>query len=68
MIIPARIFSNFKFLNFIGIGMARGECIIIKKSIFDELNGFNSLLAAGEDFDLFYRVSKKHKTLFGNYR
>jgi glycosyltransferase involved in cell wall biosynthesis len=56
--------TYFKFLNFIGIGMARGECIIIKKSIFDELNGFNSLLAAGEDFDLFYRVSKKHKTLF----
>lgn len=56
--------TYFKFLNFIGIGMARGECIIIKRQTFDEFNGFNSKLVAGEDFDLFHRVSKKYKTIF----
>jgi hypothetical protein len=58
--------TYFKFLNLIGIGMARGECIIIKKDIFDEFNGFNSKLVAGEDFDLFNRVSNKYKTIFTN--
>lgn len=58
--------SYFWFLNIIGIGMARGECIFIKKQVFDAFNGFNSKLVAGEDFDLFHRISKYHKTGFSS--
>lgn len=56
----------FYFLNIIGIGMGRGECQIIRKEIFNTVGGFNSQLAAGEDFDLFRRIRKKGKILFAN--
>jgi glycosyltransferase involved in cell wall biosynthesis len=60
-------FNNyFKFLNVIGVGMGRGECQIIKKELFDELNGYDDNVAAGEDFDLFRRVAKKHKIKFAD--
>ncbi len=54
----------FHFLNIIGLGMGRGECHIIKKSVFDDYGGYNEDLAAGEDFDLFRRIRKDGKILF----
>ena len=54
----------FKLLNKIGVGMGRGECQIIRKNIFEEMNGYNENMAAGEDFDLFRRIKKKHDILF----
>lgn len=54
----------FHFLNIIGLGMGRGECHIIRKSVFEKFNGYNEKLAAGEDFDLFKRIRKKGKILF----
>lgn len=59
-------FYNFYFhlLNIIGIGMGRGECHIIRKDIFWQMNGYNELFAAGEDFDLFKRIRKTGKILF----
>lgn len=54
----------FRLINNFGIGMGRGECQIIKKTIFNELKGYNDKLAAGEDFDLFKRIRKKGKILF----
>lgn len=54
----------FHFLNIIGMGMGRGECHIIRKNIFNEFDGYNENLAAGEDFDLFRRIRKKYKILF----
>ena len=55
---------HFHLLNIIGMGMGRGECHIIRKKIFEEMNGYNENLAAGEDFDLFRRIRKKGKILF----
>jgi glycosyltransferase involved in cell wall biosynthesis len=59
-------FYNYYFhlLNIIGLGMGRGECHIIKKNVFTELNGYDENLAAGEDFDLFKRIRRKGKILF----
>ncbi|MBK8946477.1 MAG: glycosyltransferase [Ignavibacteriae bacterium] len=59
-------FYNFHFhaLNVIGMGMGRGECHIIKREIFEKLNGYNEKLAAGEDFDLFKRIRKHGKIFF----
>ncbi len=54
----------FHFLNIIGLGMGRGECHIIRKSVFDEFGGYNESLAAGEDFDLFKRIRQKGKIFF----
>ena len=58
-------FNNYiQLINFIGIGMGRGECQIIRSSAFNELEGYNESLAAGEDFELFNRLKKTGKVLF----
>lgn len=52
------------FLNFIKMGMGRGECQIVKKEYFNRVGGYDENLAAGEDFDLFRRLSKIGKIGF----
>lgn len=54
----------FQLLNTIGIGMGRGECHIIRSSIFNRLNGYNEKLVAGEDFDLYRRIRNLGEILF----
>lgn len=56
----------FQFLNNIGIGMGRGECHIIRRSIFEKVGGYNEKLAAGEDFDLYRRIRNIGDILFTN--
>ncbi len=59
-------FYNFyvRLINLLGIGMGRGECHIIKKEHFYEVKGYNEMLSAGEDFDLYRRLRKKGKIKF----
>lgn len=54
----------FHLINLIGIGFGRGECQVIKRTIFEKINGFQEHLAAGEDFDLFRRTVKYGKIKF----
>ncbi len=54
----------FWFLNFIGIGMGRGECHVVRREIFEKLNGYNTKLVAGEDFEFFMRLKKNGKVKF----
>ncbi len=54
----------FEFLNNSGVGMGRGECHIIRKEIFTKLGGYNENFAAGEDFDLYRRISSEGEILF----
>jgi len=56
--------NYIRFLNFIGIGMGRGECQIIRKDIFNKIGGYNPELVAGEDYDLFKRIAKIAKIKF----
>jgi glycosyltransferase involved in cell wall biosynthesis len=56
--------SYVNFLNKIGIGMGRGECQIVRKKSFEEVGGYNSLIVAGEDFDLYRRLAHKGKINF----
>ena len=56
--------NYFQFLNIIGIGMGRGECQIIKKSMFIKVKGYNDKIVAGEDFDLYRRIAKVGKVKF----
>ncbi|MDH7516429.1 MAG: glycosyltransferase [Bacteroidota bacterium] len=53
-----------RLLNFLGEGMGRGECQVIRKSLFEALGGYNASLAAGEDYDLFRRVRRRTPIAF----
>ena len=55
-----------RLLNKIGVGMGRGECQIMKADIFKKIGGYNNSLAAGEDFDLYKRISKVGKIGFAD--
>lgn len=44
--------------------MGRGECHIIQRELFEQLGGYNSTMAAGEDYDLFRRVRRTGKIMF----
>ncbi|NOX65615.1 MAG: glycosyltransferase [Chlorobi bacterium] len=54
----------FHLLNLIGMGMGRGECHIMSRDTFNQHNGYNENMAAGEDFDLFKRIRKNGKIFF----
>lgn len=45
-------------VNIIGIGCGRGECQIVRSEFFRRVGGYNPGIAAGEDFDLFRRMSR----------
>ena len=56
--------SYFFLLNYVGVGMGRGECQVIRKDIFLKVGGYNEQCAAGEDFELYKRIRKLGKILF----
>ncbi len=56
----------FKLLNDLGDGMGRGECQVVRRSIFEQVGGYNEGMAAGEDLDLFRRVKKLGKIVFSH--
>jgi glycosyltransferase involved in cell wall biosynthesis len=47
-----------RLLNAIGVGMGRGECQIVRRNVFQNVAGYNPMLVAGEDFDLYRRIVK----------
>ncbi|HRJ86951.1 MAG: glycosyltransferase [Ignavibacteria bacterium] len=52
-------YNNYvRMLNMAGMGMGRGECQMVRSDIFRKVNGYNELLAAGEDYDLYRRIKK----------
>lgn len=54
----------FDVVNSIGIGMGRGECHVIRRSVFENVGKYNHTLVAGEDFDLYSRIRRKGKIRF----
>ena len=56
--------NYFYLLNLIGLGMGRGECQVIRRSIFKRFGGYDEKLFAGEDFDLFKRIRREKDILF----
>ncbi len=58
-------FNNYvRFLNAIGIGAGRGECQIVRRTAFKSVSGYNKDFAAGEDFDLYNRISEFGKVSY----
>ena len=63
------IFSHFYnwffyMMNKVGMAMGRGECHIIKRHVFEKLNGYATGIVAGEDYDMFRRLEKIGKVKF----
>jgi len=60
-----KLHNNYvRILNKIGIGMGRGECQVIRKNEFIKAGKYNNQIVAGEDFDLYRRLSKTSKIKF----
>lgn len=53
---------NRIYNNVLRTGAATGEFQMIRKEVFREMNGYNEKFAAGEDYDMFRRISKKYIT------
>ncbi len=59
-----RLFHGFfnryvRLLNLIGLGMGRGECQVVWSDDFRSVGGYENHMAAGEDFDLYRRLSDR---------
>lgn len=49
-------------LSFVaGVYLAKGECQLVRRAAFEKIGGYNEKIVAGEDCNLFYRLSKEGK-------
>lgn len=51
-------------LNALRIGAGRGECQVVRRTVYNDVGGYRIGLAAGEDFDLFGRISRQARVRF----
>lgn len=58
--------SYVRLLNWCRIGAGRGECQIVRREVFERVRGYRSSLAAGEDFDLYARISRIARVRFAS--
>lgn len=56
-------FNFTVFNNFLGIGMAQGKFMLIRREAFVKIGGFREDLPASEDMDLFSRLAKTGRTM-----
>jgi len=54
----------FYMMNRVGMAMGRGECHVITRDAFDAVNGYSGEIAAGEDYDMFRRLSRVGEVRF----
>lgn len=64
--IPTGYYNYFKEYADSGCMIASSSSSCMKKTIFNEVGGFNPMLSLGEDFDLWVRIAAKYKTAFFN--
>ncbi len=43
----------------VGVYLAKGECQIVRREVFEKIRGYNETIVAGEDCNLFYRLHKE---------
>lgn len=66
---PDRLFHGFynwlfALMNVVGMGMGRGECHVIPRSVFRSAGGYAPRIAAGEDYDMFRRLKNLGRIRF----
>ncbi|MDP3986154.1 MAG: glycosyltransferase [Candidatus Veblenbacteria bacterium] len=54
----------FALQNYLGFGIGRGNCQIVQAAIFRAVGGYDSHLAAAEDYDLYRRLRKQGRIRF----
>jgi glycosyltransferase involved in cell wall biosynthesis len=54
----------FAAMNGVGMGMGRGECHIMRREVFESVNGYADRIAAGEDYDMFRRLERMGRVRF----
>lgn len=47
-----------------GVYLAKGECQLVRRAIFEQIEGYNETIIAGEDCNLFYRLHKIGKIAY----
>ena len=47
----------FFMMNRVGMAMGRGECHVMKREVFSKVHGYADQIVAGEDYDMFRRLS-----------
>jgi glycosyltransferase involved in cell wall biosynthesis len=53
--------STIRISFFFGVFLAKGECQLVRRSVFEQIGGYNETIVAGEDCNLFYRLHKVGK-------
>ena len=64
MLFHAAYNTYVRLLNVLRLGVGRGECQVVRTDVFMSVDGYRENLAAGEDFDLFARISRRARVMF----
>ena len=48
----------------VGVYLAKGECQLVRRSVFERIKGYNESIVAGEDCNLFFRLHKEGKIAY----
>lgn len=48
----------------VGLYLAKGECQLVRKEVFERIGGYSEHLVAGEDCNLFYRLHKEGRIAY----
>lgn len=48
----------------VGVYLAKGECELVRREVFERIGGYSEHLVAGEDCNLFYRLHKEGKIAY----
>lgn len=48
----------------VGVYLAKGECQLVRREVFERIGGYSEHLIAGEDCNLFYRLQKEGRIAY----
>jgi glycosyltransferase involved in cell wall biosynthesis len=56
----------FFMMNRVGMAMGRGECHVMRREVFEAVQGYAAKIVAGEDYDMFRRLHTLGRVRFLN--
>jgi glycosyltransferase involved in cell wall biosynthesis len=54
----------FSMMNRVGMAMGRGECHVMRREVFETVQGYAAKIVAGEDYDMFRRLHALGRVTF----